>query len=364
MAITGSGTSADPWVVHDWDEFLALSGKSLGSSYYAKFCDFNILNGEFVGEGAGTQQNPYICETYNEMLVATGAPEIWNLLRVKDTAHEGEYLYVYDGKYCKFDSTRSTIDFRLTEYAQGIGNITTYQNFNFNGWTFLNVRFNENGYLGVRYGCYANCLRLLNCTATYTSSSSYGIFRATNGSSGNSASLYNSVIQMHINSSTSMNLTQSSFKLNIYQSSLKITCETPSSASFYFCKGSDGSGNIIKDCLVDLDINSGAIHDEARGTHFENCKLKGILRFSDSQSNTFYKFTTSIIDLEYTGTPSSLNTYVTSNTCTLVNSTKITSTSFLNRDGLIHVPESTLSDASAMRAYGFPVGTLPSGGDT
>ena len=39
MAVTGSGTQADPWIVHSYDEFMSTKNVSADGTYYVKFFD-------------------------------------------------------------------------------------------------------------------------------------------------------------------------------------------------------------------------------------------------------------------------------------------------------------------------------------
>ena len=75
MAITGSGTKADPYIVHDWSEFLVIcnDGDKLASQY-TKFA-----NPDREITGSGTQQSPFIVSTFEEMLEKTHASYIYQV---------------------------------------------------------------------------------------------------------------------------------------------------------------------------------------------------------------------------------------------------------------------------------------------
>lgn len=63
------------YVVSTWDEFLQYN--SDGNTI--KFANPHEVDGEIILQGSGSQSNPYIVSTYDEMLFATGASDIWKV---------------------------------------------------------------------------------------------------------------------------------------------------------------------------------------------------------------------------------------------------------------------------------------------
>ena len=128
--------------------------------------------------GTGTASDPYQVSTYNEMLTATGATEVWQckLIDYDEESPTAIRTYIYDNgetvKYCAFDPTPTTIDFNNI-YESLIAGIDTNCKIDVNGWTWLNLRVacaQNVGILHCAYDYYnANSyfvnLILLNCQA-------------------------------------------------------------------------------------------------------------------------------------------------------------------------------------------------------
>lgn len=127
------------YVVSTWDEFLQhnTSGDTV------KFANPHEVNGEIVLSGTGTQADPYIVSTYEEMLFATGATYIW---QVKLIDRE-QKLYRYEDIYCRYDDSLSTIDFNVIQPNGYTSSFDFNPTMNFNGWTLKNAVFHN-------YGCF------------------------------------------------------------------------------------------------------------------------------------------------------------------------------------------------------------------
>lgn len=128
------------YVVSTWDEFLQhnTSGDTV------KFANPHEVNGEIVLSGTGTQADPYIVSTYEEMLFATGATYIW---KVKLIDRE-QKLYRYEDIYCRYDDSLSTIDFNDIQPNGYYSVLNIYPVLNLNGWTWKNAVFHRSGYFG------------------------------------------------------------------------------------------------------------------------------------------------------------------------------------------------------------------------
>lgn len=368
MAVTGSGTLSDPWIVHDWDEFLETAGGTLHSwdaTQYVRFADFNInSNDEFVGSGIGTLENPYICNTYREMIKATGANYIYNLIRIKDPDNEGEYLFVYNGKYCRHDRTPSTIDISQTEYVSGHPAIDIKHNVDFNGWTIINLRMSNNANITTVSDGRMDGAIFLNLIGASTSSDPWYLFRRQGASTSTvSTGWYDSIIQVDLTSSNkSLGFTSTSFQNRFYRSSITIhaVIAIATNVYFYFGYGTTYNADIFNDCLVDIDINARAIGDGTYGAWFNNSRLTGILRAQGTVTSSFTGFRDSIIDFSYTGNPSTFGVSSSANINNIVNNDKVGSKWSVS-NGFTKVDSDTLENPAELRALGFKI-AVPLGG--
>lgn len=120
------------YVVTSWEDFLSYntSGNNI------KFGNPHEINGEIILEGDGSQSNPFVASTYEEMLFATGATYIWE---VKLIDKENK-IYKYNDIYCRYDDSETTIDFNIIQ-PEGFAERLYFlaDKIDFNGWTFLNI---------------------------------------------------------------------------------------------------------------------------------------------------------------------------------------------------------------------------------
>lgn len=138
VAITGSGTQADPWIVHDWSEFYEKNTNNTLS--YIKFANVHVDSNEtIVLSGTGTLFDPYIVSTYEELLLATGTTEVWQPKLIDKVSR----LYKFSDIYCKWDAVPSTIDLSAPGfYPTGFSStFSVPNNVDFNGWTLTNMLF-------------------------------------------------------------------------------------------------------------------------------------------------------------------------------------------------------------------------------
>lgn len=120
------------YVVSTWDKFLQYNS----SGNNIKFANPHEVNGEIVLSGTGTQADPYIVSSYEEMLFATGATYIWEVKLVD----REQKIYKYEDIYCQYDDSLSTIDFNLIQ-PEGFTERLYFlaDRIDFNGWTLLNI---------------------------------------------------------------------------------------------------------------------------------------------------------------------------------------------------------------------------------
>lgn len=130
------------YVVSTWEEFLEYntSGNNI------KFANPHEVNGEIVLSGTGTQADPYIVSTYEEMLFATGATYIWEVKLID----REQKIYRYNDIYCQYDDSLATIDFRLIQPNGYTSAFSFNPTMNFNGWTLKNAVFHDYGYFSFK----------------------------------------------------------------------------------------------------------------------------------------------------------------------------------------------------------------------
>lgn len=140
------------YVVSSWDEFLQhnTSGDTV------KFANPHEVNGEIVLEGSGSQSNPYIVSTYEEMLFATGASYIWQVKLVNRDRKLYQYRYIvgyaqpdepiYADVFCIYDDSLSTIDFNDIQPNGYYSVLNISPVLNLNGWAWKNAAFHDRGH--------------------------------------------------------------------------------------------------------------------------------------------------------------------------------------------------------------------------
>ena len=134
------------YVVSTWGDFLRYNtgGNTI------KFANPHEVNGEIILAGNGSQGNPYIVSTYEEMLFATKATYIWKvkLIDREENLYRYRYISDYDEQrnpiyseiFCKYDDSLSTIDFNDIQ-PEGFASRLAFSatSIDFNGWTLLNL---------------------------------------------------------------------------------------------------------------------------------------------------------------------------------------------------------------------------------
>ena len=329
MAVTGSGTQADPWIVHNWSEFTEK--KADGNNKYIRFTDINIdENGDFVIEGDGTSSNPFQVSTYNEMLYVTGAHFIYQckLMESEDENNDAvaisptePRMYYYDDgesdiKYCLFDPRPSTINFN--DISDGyISNFYITNHVDCNGWTWLNARvnmddssipgiFTASNMLVASSKASVRNLILLNCQAKATRSTCY-LF---------SMKMIYTIMQIEVDA-TGISSSQDSSGVNFANDSdtyggrfekVSLVLKIIGNCSLFNSGSGNGAFNIV-DSIVDIDANCTYL---GRKTSYVGATLyllrsvlKGRINYT-TQNNYSYilQIDDSVHDVEYNGTPS------------------------------------------------------------
>lgn len=141
------------YIVSTWDDFLRYND----SANTVKFANPHEVNGEIILQGNGTQGNPYIVSTYEEMLFATKATYIWQVKLIDREQKLYRYRYVsdydeqrnpiYSEIFCKYDDSLSTIDFNDIAPEGYNASLEIRPIVIGNGWTWKNIVLNENGYI-------------------------------------------------------------------------------------------------------------------------------------------------------------------------------------------------------------------------
>ena len=375
MAVSGSGTQADPWIVHDWSEFTEK--KASGNNNYIRFADINIdENGDFVIEGDGTRSNPFQVSTYNEMLYATGAHFIYQckLMESGDENNDAvsisptePRMYYYDDgesdiKYCLFNPRPSTIDFNdiSDDY---IDSFYITNHVDCNGWTWLNARVNMNddsipgiftasNMLVATTKASVRNLILLNCQAKATNRACY-LF---------SMNMVYTIMQIKVDA-TAISSSQDSVGVNFANDpntyggrfekvSLALTIIGNCSL---FNSGSGNGGFNIVDSIVDIDANGtylGRQNSYVGATlYLIRSILKGRINYT-TQNNYSYilQMDDSVHDVEYNGTPSSPRR---SGTNSVFNKDKV---NWSDTTGLTGVTSAQLLSPTALKEAGLPIG--------
>ena len=357
------------YVVGSWSDFLDINKEaSVSSGDTIYFADSNLDgSGNFVGSGTGTRDNPYICGTYNEMLAATGATNIYYLELVKDgDDSHGYHLYHYDGKYARHDRSTTTINFNdYEEYLSGFDDFDVYCNINFNGWTLLNLKFKPSKCFRWKRASSSNVIKqliLLNCQFSHTGSN---LFYCFGSDISNAATLLNDCV-IHIDVQVSYNYYQAALvrgtaTSNIYRCSFTVTGNC-----CYWCFGhvSDSSYAIkYYDSTFDLDLNFWTIAtaDKETKSYFYSCLFKGKMHWLHSANDNERKLgilaSLCIIDCTMVSSTENLELFGFYNvgTITLYNNQKCGGVLGATSN-LVAVTTAQLKEPTTLQSKGFPIG--------
>ena len=373
--------------IYSWDDFSYYTASTkptfikdsqnlYNSTDTVRFGDTYLdENNNFIGDGAGTREDPYICGTYYEMRCATGAPNIYSLQLVENGDDEnGYHLYYYPkaNKYARHDRSNTTIDFNIAQYP-GVNNICIHSYINFNGWTFENLNF----FPGARFvfktaeRIYIYNMILLKCTAEASSTGSpFHLFDSGyTGSSSATAytvSVRDSIIQVdlqHGATSTGAGvgtylLASKYYDANMYRCTVAISGRVGPFNVGYSPQSNYGA--YIYDCNFNMDLNM--LFGIENKAYFYNCKFTGqqTVRSSSSTNSFGYQLNNCIVDmfswLKADGSSEPTKHSVRAGqqgTITVYNTDKATS----NTDNFIGLDSENINNPSALRSIGFPIGS-------
>lgn len=154
----GDGSQANPYVIDNsdgqaWSNFNTLNNNSDNKGKYLRFADVHVDgNGDFDISGTGTSADPYIVSTYREMLYCTGASNIHQCKMIAKDSTTREMTYRYDSEnpethvvsstYCRYNPVPTTIDWNsISEGSRST--IYVSMHCDFNGWTLLNFKISS-----------------------------------------------------------------------------------------------------------------------------------------------------------------------------------------------------------------------------
>lgn len=348
MAIPGSGTELDPYVVHDWDEFCTYKDTS---DVYIKFA--NPHEGQTI-QGSGTASNPYIVSSYEEMLTATGAQYIWQVKLVDRDAKR----YKYGDIDCIYDDSLNTIDFNDIQPEGFTASLTmSCAGVNFNGWTLFNIKSSASGALKM-----SGTIKNLRLSNMFFESDSAGasIIRCD--------SLSDSVLDIYANS-----LVSSAEHIVVLRSDAAITPVAQwNSLSINLKARGTGTINmgytsanyriILNNSVINLDcdcynlkLGNRTQNASLSGNSFNNCLIKGDIKTTSTSSVMLgCYFTNCIYDVSYEGN-GKLATSWGGDGVNFYNSEKVDDTTELVR-GIMPATTANLKDAEWLYSQGFPIG--------
>lgn len=359
MAVPGSGTSADPYIVSTWDQYLEVRPQTVATETFIKFGNKNIENGEFIGSGSGTRDNPYICNTFEEICLTLGCNKIWQA-DIYDDCEETDKMKVYynskTDKYAKHVRTPTTID--LEEYLDrddvttlNIGGVV-----NFNGWTLTNIRcINVSDFF-----CVYKIEGIIITNFVYENDDNHRrVFSPM-------AYIYDSMIQIHLSMPI---ITNMGYKIQVFSyrsggSKIKRSAIDISGVcnEFALCESSSTSSNecYIYDSIINYDLSIKCLYEYNKGKFF-NTKLTGKIKTVQGSTgiNTSHVlgrvFTDSIIDVEIEDASDYevFRSSDTTNANSLYNN-KLSLASGIN--GFTGISTESLKSASDIADTGFPIG--------
>ena len=346
MAISGSGTQADPYIVHDWDEFCTYKDTS---GVYIKFA--NPHEGQTI-QGSGTASSPYIVSSYEEMLTATGAQYIWQVKLIDRDAKK----YKFGDVYCQYDDSLSTIDFNNIQ-PEGFTEQLTMNcaGVNFNGWTLKNMAFYSSSN-SIGMPAVVDNLILSNLV-----SNGLGNGTLFDGSK----KISNTIFDIFCTSiSTTARLFSKRSGLttdNIEISNCSFNVKG-SGDGLYFGTSAAHTGT-IKNSRINLDIDMstfiiGEKSSYSNGFDTTNVLFTGNVKTSGT-GNVYIGRTVNncIYDLSYEGNGKlALNSSSSVATASFYNSDKIEDVTGLNVANMISATTSNLKDAEWLYSQGFPIG--------
>lgn len=347
---------SDPIIYNDWTAFETAIGGTYSSTTYISLSDPHIQNGQFTGQGNGSENNPYVVSTVREMLLVTGASDLYRCKLIDDDqdltdlTQPRRYWYNNGQRtiYCQYDPTPTIIDFNdISPTERGSILVNCYADFN--GWTILNL--NVHAEYGVLFsnGITSRAARhlfLANCRE-----------RMGGGYIVLSCPVWDSMLQIDadaqsVTSTVFFNASAIRGK-DMYRSTVHLKLRgNPNNTSFLPC--SSGYA-YMEDCIIDFDVanfyntnpQSSDIYMQCR-----RCTIKGTIIYSSTYGSNFCWFRNcadtilDILDSARTQQPQSC-------TGSVFNKTK---TAWNSYSGFQGVTTDELLQPTTLQQKGLPIG--------
>lgn len=342
------------YVVSNWTDFLTynVAGNNI------KFANPHEVNGEIVLTGDGTQDNPYIVSTYEEMLSATGASDIWKVKLIDRTNRKYRYNDGEQDIYCLYDDSLSTIDFNNEETMPPEGydtELTISADVNGNGWTWKNIVLNNKA---ISFeGTEATSRIILSNLYAKTQSSTTNVLKVSNG-------INDSILDIFVESSAngaqvfrgglSTGVDCNRVAINLKSRGEKISLSGTNSN--YYIR--------LKNSRLNLDVDAIGFYignlssSSSYGASLENTLVTGDIKTSGSDDIPLGRAITScIFDVTYTGNGKLVvSSNSTVKTTSFYNSDKVEGETGLAVTNLYGAQTSDLKRASYLYNLGFPIG--------
>ena len=242
--IAGDGSSGNPYIIETWADFNTYN-TSQYQNVYSKYKNphYDYDTNSWNIPGSGTSEDPYIVSTYDELIHATGAANIYDIPLI----NKAVMTYKYGDIFCRYDTSLSTFNFN-TLAPEGLNSIKLNTHMDFNGWTLLNMRITatESDIFYQAYsGGWIKNARILNFQGV--------------GNSLFGCVIYDMVFQGQLtNAGDNTRLMRynagNSVKTSIYNSSIKVNISA-TGYRFYICDTSQPSYNVISNSIIDLCAN-------------------------------------------------------------------------------------------------------------
>ena len=364
--LLGTGSSSSPFIVYCWDDFLKVNF----NTYNVKFANPHEVDGTITLEGSGSQSNPYIVSSYEELIFATGASNIWKVKLVDRDKKLYQYRYIVDyaqpdepiyaDVFCRYDDSLSTIDFNDIQpngYTSAFNFNTTM---NFNGWTLENAVFHSYGYFrfmlslsnAIFKNFYSDNTRTISCITCDAQASNIkmsGTFDTQGMAIFGVRSGYSSSYRGLINSSFDFHLIG---KSRLFQDSGN--SYTPA----------------IENCNINFELidNRTSAVSLGNSTEYYNCLLTGNIKAPNCTTScdtstqllyagSRYNIINITAEVEEGHNKPNINLIANNPTSLVIyrndGNVDYYNTSYQN---LVGVPESTLKDAQTLHDLGLPIG--------
>lgn len=348
------------YVVSSWDEFLQhnTSGDTV------KFANPHEVDGEIVLSGTGTQADPYIVSTYEEMLFATGATYIWQVKLINRDRKLYQYRYIVDyaqpnepiyaDVFCIYDDSLSTIDFNDVQPEGYNSNLVISANVNGNGWTWKNIVLNNSE---ISFTGSAAPIQLIfsNLYSKLTSSSSV-LFRVPSG-------INNSILDIFCESTASGASVFRGASSGVDCNSLSVNLKTRGS-TIQFGTNSSSVYIKLKNTRLNLDVDAEGFYigsspsGYAYGTPLENVVVTGEIKTSSTDDVPLGRsITNCIFDVSYSGNGKLLvSSNSTVKTASFYNSDKVEDETGLAVTNMIGATTADLKSAQYLYDNDLPIG--------